>query len=70
MTLCPPYRFDRKLPPITVNVFLVEEPNPPAGCEPIQWLLVTTLPIDTLDAVQRIVESYCLRWQIEIFLRL
>jgi hypothetical protein len=45
VTLCPPYRYDRTLPPITVNVFLVEEPNPPAGCEPIQWLLVTTLPI-------------------------
>jgi hypothetical protein len=69
VTLCPPYRCDRKLPPITVNVVLVEEPNPPEGCEPIQWLLVTTLPIDTLDAVQRIVEAYCLRWQIEIFFK-
>jgi hypothetical protein len=54
VTLQPPYRFDRELPPITVNVVLVEDVNPPAGCQPIQWLLVTTLPIDTLQRVQEI----------------
>lgn len=69
VTLQPPYRFDRKLPPVVVNVILVEEPRPPAGCEPIQWLLVTTLPIDTLQQVKKIVEAYCLRWQIEIYFR-
>lgn len=69
VTLCPPPRFDRKLPSIRVNLVLVEEPQPPTGCDPIQWLLVTTLPIDTLDDVQGIVEAYCLRWQIEIFFR-
>ncbi len=46
VTLRPPYRFDRKLPEVTVNVVLVEEIDPPEGCEPIQWLLITTLPID------------------------
>ncbi len=66
VTLCPPYRFDRRLPPITVNVVLVEEPHPPEGSEAIQWLLATTLPIDTPEAVQLIVTSYCLRWQIEV----
>ena len=69
VTLCPPYRFDRKLRSIAVIVVLVEEPSPPAGCEPIQWLLVTTLPIATVDAVQEIVASYCLRWQVEIFFK-
>jgi hypothetical protein len=69
VTLRPPHRFDRTLSSLTVNVVLVEEPNPPTGCEPIQWLLVTTLPIETLEQVQEIVQSYCLRWQIEIFFR-
>ncbi len=69
VTLCPPDRFDRKLPSVTVNVVLVEERNPPQGCEPIQWLLVTTLPINTLEQVQEVVQSYCLRWQIEIYFR-
>ena len=69
ITLRPPWRPDRKLPEVTVNVVLVEETNPPAGCDAIQWLLVTTLPIDTPEQVQRIVRAYCVRWQIEIFFR-
>ena len=52
-----------------VNVVLVEEVNPPDGCDAIQWLLITTLSIDELEQVKRIVQSYCIRWQIEIFFR-
>lgn len=69
ITLRPPWRPDRKLPEVTVNVVLVEETNTPVDCEPIQWLLTTTLPIDTPEQVQRIVRAYCVRWQIEIFFR-
>ena len=69
VTLRPPYRPDRKLPQITVNVILVEETNPPEGQSPIQWILITTLPIDTLEQVQEIVGYYCIRWQIEVYFR-
>jgi len=69
LTLRPPRRCDRKLPEVTVNVVLVEEANPPEGCEPIQWLLVTTLPIDRPEQIKLIVQAYCIRWQIEIFFR-
>lgn len=69
VTLNPPVRFDRSLPSMTVNVVLVEEPNPPQGCEPIRWLLVTTLPIDSLEDVRRVVEYYARRWQIEVYFR-
>jgi len=69
VTLRPPRRPDRELPQVTVHVVLVEETNPPEGCEPIQWLLVTTLPIDGLESVKTIVQSYCIRWQIEIYFR-
>ncbi|TWT92589.1 IS4 family transposase [Neorhodopirellula pilleata] len=48
---------------------LFEEPNPPEGQEPIQWLLLTTLPISTIEEVQRVVACYCIRWQIEIYFR-
>ncbi len=68
--LRPPYRpVGGKLPEVTVNVVLVEEANPPADGDPIQWLLVTTLPIATTDQVRAVVESYCIRWQIEIYFR-
>jgi hypothetical protein len=69
VTLRPPSRPDRKLPDITVNVVLVEETNPPNGVTPIQWLLVTTLPIDTVEDAQQIVSYYTVRWQIEVYFK-
>jgi hypothetical protein len=69
VTLRPPGRSDRKLPPVTVNVVLVREPNPPTGEEAIEWMLLTTLPIDSLEQVRTVVEYYCVRWSIEILFR-
>ncbi len=69
VTLRPPWRFDRVLPAVTVNVVLVREPNPPAGEPPVEWILVTTLPIDAPEQVRRIVEYYCVRWCIELLFR-
>src|ERR1700676_2104357 len=69
VTLRPPWRFDRELPTITVNVVLVREPNPPAGEPPVEWILVTTLPIATPEQVRLIVAYYCVRWSIEILFR-
>jgi hypothetical protein len=69
VTLRPPSRPDRKLPPVTVNVVLVREADPPAGEVRVEWILVTTLPIDTLDQVRTVVEYYCIRWSIEVLFR-
>jgi hypothetical protein len=69
LTLRAPWRFDRELPPITVNVVLVREPSPPTGEAPVEWILVTTLPIDTPEQVRTIVSYYCVRWCIEILFR-
>jgi hypothetical protein len=69
VTLRPPHRPDRKLPEITINLVLVEETNPPEGETPIQWLLITSLPIAQLEQVRQIVSHYCVRWQIEIYFR-
>jgi hypothetical protein len=49
VALRPPWRADRKLPPVTVNVVLVREVNPPPGEEPVEWLLITNLPIDDVE---------------------
>ena len=54
---------------VTVNVVLCEEVNVPAGEDPICWMLVTTLPIDTDEEVKRVIRSYCIRWQIEVFFK-
>jgi hypothetical protein len=69
VTLVPPPRFDRKLHEIHINAVLVEETNPPQGQQPIQWLLLTTLPVNEPDQVRRVVQYYCVRWQIEIYFR-
>ena len=69
VTLHPPSRPDRCLPPVTVNVVWVQEVNPPLGEEPVEWLLLTTLPIDTLDQVRQVIQYYCVRWMIEILFR-
>lgn len=69
MVLRPPRRPDRQLPPMPLQVVLVSEVYPPAGEVPIEWLLLSTLPIDTLDQVRLIVQYYCVRWNIEVFFR-
>jgi hypothetical protein len=69
VTLRGPYRPDRKLPDVTVNVVFVQEINPPAGEEPISWLLLTSLPISTTAEVLSVIQTYCQRWSIEVFFR-
>ena len=69
VTFRPPSRPDRMLPEVTLNVVLVEEPHPPEGQQPIQWILVTTLPINDIEQIQRIVKYYGLRWQIEVYFK-
>jgi hypothetical protein len=52
----------------TVEVFAVQvlEEHPPAGIEPIEWLLLTTWAITTFaEAIER-VQAYAARWGIEI----
>jgi hypothetical protein len=69
LTLRPPWRHDRKLPPVTVNVVLVREIDPPADDVPVEWMLLTSLPIDDADAVRTVIQYYCVRWMIEVFFR-
>ena len=65
-----PSRPGGKLEDIEVNVVLVTEPNPPPGAEPIEWILLTNLPIDTVEDVLHVIDYYMCRWQIEIYFRI
>ena len=69
MTLRAPSRPDRQRPAVTLNVVLVREIDPSEGDEPIEWLRLTSLPIDTPEQVLRVITTYALRWHIEIFFR-
>jgi hypothetical protein len=45
------------------------EPEPPVGCEAVEWLLLTTVATVTLeDALERL-RWYAVRWNIEVFHR-
>lgn len=69
VTLRPPWRADRELPAVTVNAVLVREVSPPQDDEPVEWLLLTSLPINHADQVRQVIQYYCVRWMIEVFFR-
>ncbi len=69
VTLRPPWRGDRKLPAVTVNVVLVSEVDPPENDVPVEWLLLTSLPVDEVEQVRNVIQYYCARWMIEVFFR-
>lgn len=50
---------------ITLNVVQVFEPAPPQGEEPIEWILLTTEPVDTIEQATAVVDHYRARWIIE-----
>lgn len=54
---------------VTVNLVRVREENPPKGMDPIEWLLLTTLPIATATDVAAIVDAYRARWTIEEYFK-
>jgi Transposase Tn5 dimerisation domain/Transposase DNA-binding len=64
-----PSRPGGALEDVEVHVVLVSEPNPPPDAEPIEWILLTDLPIDTAEAVCTVVDYYICRWRIEIYFR-
>jgi hypothetical protein len=69
VTLRAPARAAGQQPDVTVHVVLVTELAPPEGDTPVEWLLVTSLPIDTDGLVELILRYYCVRWMVEIFFR-
>lgn len=69
VTLRAPWRHDRKLSHLTLNVVLVQEVDPPANETPVEWLLLTNMAIDTADQVREVIRAYCVRWMIEIYFR-
>ncbi len=69
VTLRAPWRYDRQLPEVSVNVVLVREIDPPADDTPVEWILLTSLPIDEVEQAREVIQYYCVRWMIEIFFR-
>jgi hypothetical protein len=68
LTVKPPHARSH-LPTVTLNLVLVEEVNGPQDDTDVSWLLLTTLPIDTVEDVLRVIDYYVARWAIEVYFR-
>lgn len=66
-TLRPPAPRKSGGAPVELTLVEVFEADPPAGAEPLHWLLWTTEPVRNLEEALRIVAIYKKRWVIEEF---
>lgn len=67
VTLKTPKRVPAPRQPMTLQVVEVYEPLPPDKQEAVHWLLLTSLPVTTLEQAYQVVEWYSYRWLIERF---
>ena len=64
-----PYRKGRKLPAVQIWVIQAKEIDPPAGQEPIDWTLITSLEAKDFEQARAVLNLYLCRWEIEVFHR-
>jgi hypothetical protein len=65
--LLPPIGKQKRYPPLDLTVLHVTERNPPRSRKPIEWKLLTDLPVRTRrEAIEKI-HWYAMRWKIETF---
>ena len=65
----PPHERSR-LPSVTYQVVLVEEIGGPGDDTEISWLLITSLPIETVDQILRVIDYDTARWTVEFYFRI
>jgi hypothetical protein len=65
----PAYRSGMERRKVEVNVVFMKEIDTPEGADSVNWYLLTTLPIKSNEAVQKIIKSYLARWDIETLFR-
>lgn len=58
-----------KLPNVSLWAVWARERGAPAGVEPVEWMLLTTLPVENLEQACEKLDWYTRRWGIEVFHR-
>ena len=56
--------------PLELWMVHAREERPPAKTEPLEWFLLTTVPVRSADEAKRILGCYALRWRIEDYFRI
>jgi hypothetical protein len=64
-----PYKAELDTEAVSLNAVHVFEPNPPTGEEAVEWMLVTSEPVATLEDAAAIVDHYRARWVIEEYFK-
>jgi hypothetical protein len=67
VTLRAPRNNRSSVPFLQIWAIYVNEPSPPDGEEPLSWLLLTTLKVESIEEAIRYVEYYAVRFSIELF---
>ncbi len=65
VTVFPPWLAGRESTPLLGWLVRVWDPDPPKGEDPIEWVLLTTMVVEDLEAALTIASWYSLRWLIE-----
>ena len=68
VTLSPPQR-NPSGAPVKVWAIYVTEKDEAEGIKPVEWMLLTTVPVETFKDAQKRVEWYSARWGIEMYHR-
>src|SRR5919202_224891 len=62
-------RLGGTLPPVTVSAVSAQEPSPPPGEAPVEWLLLTSLPVTDVPRACLVVQWSRCRWEMDLFFR-
>jgi len=54
---------------VPLNVVHVQETSVPASQVAVRWVLLTTLPVDTVEQVELVIDCYRRRWLIEEYFK-
>lgn len=67
VVIYPPKAINQTEKPLSINLVVAKEDNPPIGTTPLGWILLTTESVDSQLACIQVVEHYQGRWTIEEF---
>lgn len=54
---------------VQINAVMAIEEDPPAGEDPLIWILLTSLPVNSFEDVVKVINYYLCRWEIETFFK-
>jgi len=70
VNMLPPIGKARRYPPLSLTVIHANEVDPPEGRKPIDWKLLTDLPVESAEQAIEKMGWYAMRWKIELFFKI